>query len=66
MLLFYSMDNLTALKHKYKILSKHLDEFALRICAAADSQALGRGGISSVARASGLSRTTIYAGLRDL
>ena len=66
MLLFYSMDNLTALKHKYKILSKHLDEFALRICAAADYQALGRGGISSVARASGLSRTTIYAGLRDL
>lgn len=44
----------------------HLDEFALRVCAAADAVALGRGGPSLIAEASGLSRTTIYAGMRDL
>ena len=57
---------MTAFQQKYRLLKEHLDEFALRICAAADAEALGRGGVSLVARASGLSRTTIYAGLRDL
>jgi transposase len=60
------MASMTAFQQKYRVLKEHLDEFALRICAAADAEALGRGGVSLVARASGLSRTTIYAGLRDL
>jgi len=60
------METITAMKRKYDVLREHLDEFALRICAAADAEALGRGGISMVARASGLSRTTIHAGLREL
>jgi transposase len=54
------------MKRKYDVLREHLDECALRICAAADAEALGRGGISKIARASGLSRTTIHAGLREL
>ena len=34
--------------------------------AAVEARALGRGGVTTVAKASGLSRTTIYAGLREL
>lgn len=60
------MDNLVVLKRKYKVLHDHLDEFTLRVCAAADAEALGRGGVSLVAQASGLSRTTIYQGFREL
>jgi hypothetical protein len=38
----------------------------MRLCAAADALVLGRGGPSLVAKASGLSRTTLYAGFHDL
>ena len=60
------MDPIAGLIEKYRILTSYLDEFALRINAAIDARVLGRGGVSAVAKASGLSRTTIYAGLRDL
>jgi transposase len=55
-----------ALRMKYETLSERLDERSLRLCLASDALALGRGGISQVARASGVSRTTIHAGLREL
>ena len=54
------------LKRKYELLQPRLDERSMRICAAADAMALGRGGPSLVAKASGLSRTTIYVGMSDL
>ncbi|MBM9538859.1 ISAzo13 family transposase [Desulfobulbus alkaliphilus] len=60
------MDNLAMLQQKYQLLRPHLDEATMRICAAADAMVLGRGGPSLVAKASGLSRTTVYAGLSDL
>jgi hypothetical protein len=60
------MDDFTMLQRKYEILRPRLDEVSMRLCAAADAMALGRGGPSLVAKASGLSRTTIYAGLSDL
>lgn len=59
------MDNFAMLQRKYEVLRPHLDEVSLRLCAAADALALGRGGPSLVAKASGLSRTTIYAGLSE-
>lgn len=55
-----------ALRAKYKTLSERLDERSFRLCLASDALALGRGGISQVARAAGVSRTTIHAGLREL
>ncbi len=55
-----------ALRAKYKVLSERLDERSLRLCLASDAMALGHGGISRVARAAGVSRTTIHAGLREL
>ncbi|MGA2404980.1 MAG: ISAzo13 family transposase, partial [Syntrophobacteraceae bacterium] len=54
------------LQRKYELLRPRLNEVSMRLCAAADAMILGRGGPSLVARASGLSRTTIYAGLSDL
>ena len=51
---------------KYNSLKAHLDERSLRLCAAADARSLGRGGVSSVARATKMSRTTIHAGLKEL
>jgi transposase len=47
---------------KYQTLQRALDERSLRLCAAADAKMFGYGGVSFVALASGLSRTTIHAG----
>jgi hypothetical protein len=54
------------LRQKYALLSPHLNERQQRLLAAADAQLLGRGGVTQVAAASGLSRTTIQRGLREL
>src|SRR5438552_5658650 len=55
-----------AVREKYTALAGLLDERSLRLCLAGDAVARGRGGISQVARAAGVSRTTIYAGMREL
>src|SRR5438876_4424105 len=55
----------TAMRAKYKSLSTQLDERALRLCAAADARMLGYGGVSFVAKAAGLSRTTLYSGASE-
>src|SRR5450759_2820703 len=57
---------LIALQAKYATLATVLDERALRLCAAEDAKMLGYGGISFVAQAAGLSRTTLHAGLAEL
>ena len=54
------------LRAKYQALATRLDEATLRLWAATEARSLGRGGVSAVAEASGLSRTTIYAGLEEL
>ena len=54
------------LEKKYGQLDPYLNERQRRLVAAADAQLLGRGGVSQVAAASGLSRTTIHKGLREL
>jgi transposase len=54
------------LEQKYAQLGPYLNERQRRLVAAADARVLGRGGISQVAAASGLSRTTIHKGLREL
>ena len=51
---------------KYRALSDRLDEATLRLWAAVEARSLGRGGVTMVARAIGISRTTIYAGLSEL
>ena len=51
---------------KYRALADRLDEATLRLWAAVEAHHLGRGGVSVVAKAIGMSRTTIYAGLEEL
>ncbi|MEA3643167.1 MAG: ISAzo13 family transposase [Lamprobacter sp.] len=60
------MDSAQIVKAKYDALAGRLNEATLRLWAAVEARALGRGGVTTVAKASGLSRTTIYAGLREL
>ncbi len=55
----------TAMRAKYRSLSTQLDERSLRLCAAADAKMLGYGGVSFVAKAAGLSRTTLYSGASE-
>jgi hypothetical protein len=54
------------IRRKYLSLAPVLDERSRRHWAAAEAQELGWGGVTAVATATGLSRTTIAAGLRDL
>jgi transposase len=55
-----------ALTQKYASLKPYLNERSLRLCAATDARLLGHGGISLIARAAGISRTTIHVGLKEL
>lgn len=51
---------------KYEQLSAYLNETSMRMWAAVEALSLGHGGITSVSRATGLSRTTIHAGISEL
>lgn len=59
-------DNITLLRQKYEWLSSVMNEKVQRQWAAAEALTRPRGGISLVAQATGLSRTTIAAGIREL
>jgi transposase len=54
------------IRHKYSSLRPEMDERRRRQWAAAEARDLGWGGATAVAQATGLSRTTITAGLREL
>lgn len=58
------MQNVDLIKHKFETLCPFMDERMRRLWAAAEAQALGRGGITAVSAATGLSRTTITQGMR--
>ena len=62
------MDSSTveSLKVKYEALKPVLDERARRLWAATEAAAIGRGGITRVAEATGMTHVTIRAGLRQL
>jgi Rhodopirellula transposase DDE domain len=54
------------LRVKYERLQKLLNERQRRVWAATEALALGRGGITRVVEATGLSRMTVRAGIREL
>jgi len=60
------MEQVLAIEAKYQALRGRLDEATVRIWAATEARSLGRGGVTLVAKATGLSRTTIHAGLSEL
>ena len=55
-----------AIKAKFAVLAPLLDERTRRLWAAVEARAIGRGGLTHVAEATGLSQTTIRAGFREL
>jgi hypothetical protein len=60
------MSDAATIEDKYRALAGRLDEATLRLWAAVEARTLGRGGVSTVAKAIGMSRTTIYSGLQEL
>jgi len=54
------------IKTRYGVLRPLLDERARRLVVAAESQTAGRGGISAVSRATGVSRQVIRQGIAEL
>jgi transposase len=58
--------DIKAIAARYEALKPFLDERTRRLMAAAESQTIGRGGISLVARATGISRPVIRQGIAEL
>ena len=56
----------TAICVKYQQLAPYLNEKTRRLWAATEALTLGRGGVSAVASATGLSRTTIHTAMGEL
>lgn len=56
----------SAIRRRFTTVAKILDERQRRLWAAAEAKALGYGGVSMVARATGITRPTIHAGLKEL
>jgi len=54
------------LRTKFEALAPSMSEVGQRLWAAVEARALGRGGVAVVARATGLRRARIVAGVRDL
>lgn len=57
---------LETLRTKYALLKPALNERARRLWAATEAMALGHGGIATVVQATGISRSTISRGLKEL
>src|SRR5690349_3923939 len=60
------MDDKSAIHTRFAMLTPFLNERTRRLFSAAEAAALGRGGITQVARATGVSRRAIAAGLAEL
>jgi hypothetical protein len=54
------------IRRKYERMSPSLNERSRRIWAATEALSLGWGGVTAVARATGLTRKTMHAGIREL
>jgi transposase len=57
---------LAGVKQRYAALSAHLDERKRRLMVAAETVALGPRSLAGVSRATGMARTTIMRGIREL
>src|SRR5437867_10638194 len=55
-----------AIRRRFRLIERHLDERLRRLVAAAEVAAAGAGGVSAVARATGVSRRAIRAGAQEL
>ena len=55
-----------AISARFKSLEVVFDEKSRRLWAAAEAESAGKGGVTAVHRATGISRTTIYQGIKEL
>ena len=60
------MAEVEAIKRRFELLARHLDERTRRLLAASEAMAIGRGGASAVSRATGVSRRAIGEGVKEL
>jgi hypothetical protein len=60
------MDSAATITERFAAIAPHLNERQVRLWAGAEVRALGRGGITEVSRATGLSRPTLYKALSEL
>lgn len=60
------MSDIDTVKQKYELLRAAMDERLNRLWAASEAIMIGRGGVTLVADATGLSRVTIRAGIQEL
>ncbi len=60
------MIDISTIKLRYEAVSPVLDEFGRRRFAAAEALAAGWGGVAAVSAATGIARSTIGYGLREL
>jgi len=60
------MPDESAIRSRFLAVSPLIDERSRRLVAGAEALAMGHGGVSAVARATGLSRTTVGRGLADV
>jgi len=60
------MDSLAGVRQRFAVLEPVLDEKSRRLLVAAESKAWGPGGISAIAKTTGVSRQVIRQGLREL
>jgi len=60
------MEHEAIVRQKFESLAPALNERSRRLLAAAEARALGHGGIATVSRATGIGRSTIEQGLREL
>src|ERR1700682_2338384 len=56
----------SAARNRYREMAPVLNEHSLRLFVALEARALGRCGVSLMARITGLARSTIYHGLSDI
>ncbi len=63
---YYNKTDLELIAHKYKSLSPYLDERARRLWCACEAKSYGYGGVHLISKATGVSRTTIQRGLKEL
>jgi hypothetical protein len=60
------MPHAEGLARKFEVLARVLDERTRRLVAAAEAEAIGFGGVTAVAQASGLSRGTVIRGMAEI
>ena len=60
------MVDVSVIRERFTAVSRDLNERARRLLAAAEARAAGHGGIAAASRATGIARSTIGRGLKDL